>query len=1370
MKDPILQSIYARIDIIDYVDGAFVKTASVVMLGDNAKYIKSLDDIKPSNKPLVASIGLGAVKTLSAISTITGGDEWDDLDDLDFEELLNTETEHVITQTTTKTTRTKQIDKDIISEMILYSKDKPTDVREKIAIETNIKPYKQYLWCPARHKSLSEDEISLISHYQTSIRDVEGYPIDSHPEIIQKAELSIDEYADNDVVILYCISLDSIVMDKSKLRFLANSDTEMFELIHANTIQRFFPQMTRFAFSQYLTNESELEAKIKHYAFDKDDLNRKFAKQAILFPSLNKQRRVTVESVDVLTASTTHIVLGYLNSLPSIDTLRLFQTLNIVNNTQLAWVDLYRFDNNQRALRLRKLQQRDQYRRNTNISISPPVDPKELMYNKCIVFYYLPTLEYNDLIVVVNQNGSIWVKAKPNQTLTFSKAAFIDHIIPIINPLITTINNQHDVFLVQTKLPLLSSKQNSVFQILSSSTNLTFKASVAYSKLINLVIEKMLDAGIIETSINNTTRIGRGITTFKIHYGITQATAAEASTASISEIEIRNVNDTAVVGLSNLDVAETNLYVDLIGRLVLAAGSSIQLQSTNQSELGLIDPVLFRPRIMSDGYSRICQKKFQPVITTKDDKKAVEYFNFTFNKPEYYKCPSKDMPILGFIQGRHESGYCLPCCRKTPQVDPEEVRKQCIANESVEEEKQSSYKIDYPIHSIPNHKIMNRRMKLPEYIIQLFGGQSLVANGTIMSSHGEIRDGIKPDVKSYLQSATILAAVDNGNDRALYKSFRELIIELIELIKQPDMQMLIMKNRLISARFTSPLELTHLLEDYYLKQTLILDHCSKLSATELNDLVIFLCNCKNMNILLLSDDRQSDIKIMNIVDIDVNRPTVVIIKRLNVEWSNHHQNTRALYLPITTNSFKVSHKSPLLVQRINIVSALQKIKRITVGQKIKQMSKQLTITNIQSVCANSKSYKLLKDLSDLKLAIIGINKKTMVSTVSSPFTTTKITDINHKSTATLDDLLAFITDYNLNIINTTDTISKTSLDGYKQYLQVAFKTNARYHLLAGSIFFLKVQNLIVVRDRIIGAIVNISDSETVLATELFFIAPIPMNSSKAKKELVRICSIQRNLRKLMNPKSILVSPTDQSLIDVDKAVVYWDIDPLEVLHKNNKCSNDLRTSYNTGMYLNEIYSIMAIDIINAWKQVRSTDIESYLIKFVKKNDLPIVETRIDTLIDNAPFENIDNNVFRSTVLHIFDQINSFDKTSEQAIQRIKANDIFNGYELKHLHRWPKSEVTSHVNRITKSLLVKTNEYPTFDLEIPVTDQRNKFYKSGKLMIHTSIYDDIINFFISDLCNPFRKDYIINLQLTMTALEDIRPHIGELIFVQQLTKP
>ncbi len=1369
MKEPVVESVYARVDILDYVDKAFVRTSSIYFLGDGAEYTKSPNDVKLNNKKLSEAIGSQVLKELIHKDEIKGGDDWDDLDDDDFENLLNEEPQLNIAKATNESMRSQLPKTDIISELIFYSKDKAADVKQKIAMVSGIKPYKQYLWVPKYHQSVNGDEISLIAHYTTSIRDIEGYPIDSHPPMPERPESIVQDFVFNQTVIMYCISLDSIVQAKNALRFLATSDSELFELIYNNTIKRFYPVMTRPVFNQYLINEKEIENKFHGYSFNIADITKKYDKRAKLFPYLNKYPKVDIDSSALITASTIDIVLASLRMTLTLDTQRLFQTLNLTSMSDIAFIDYYRSDASLRPIRLRKLQQKDQFRRNASVTQTVPVPSKELLFNRCIVFSYLPQSEFLDLCVVVNENGSVWIKASPNQSFVFSKLAFIKFIAPIINKLIGMINACESSFLVNLQLPHLSTTGIG-YQIISSSTNLTFKKSIAYSKMTNLVIDKLLDAGIIEISKQESIRAGKGSTVFRLQYGITNN--ATSGSEMISEIEIKNVNETAVVSLSNLDVKETNLYVDIIGRLILSAGDTIKLVSTNQSELGLVDPVLFRPRISSDGYSRICQKKFQPVVTTKDDKKAVEYFNFTFNKPEYYKCSSKDNPVLGFIQGKHEHGYCLPCCRKTPQANAEEARKTCISNEFEIEERQSSYKIDYPIHSIPNHKIMNRRIKLPDHLIQLFGGKQLVANGTIMASHGGIRDGIKPDVKSFLQTATMLAAVDNGQGVPLFKSFRELIMELIALIQTPAMQLKLMKHKLISSRFTSPTELTHALEDYFMKQTIMIDSESKLSAMELNDIIIYLCNCKGMNALLLFDDRQTDITILNLQDIDVSKPVVLIIKRLNVEWSSHHQNTRALYLPITSNGFKVTHRSELLIERTNLMQALTKIKNIAMGKKEIAFNKQFTINRVQNICKKSKQYSLLKEDIDQSYALIGIGRKVMIATVTSLDIVLTINSPDESPTASLDDMLTFITDYNLLILDDSPNLNKSYLDSYKQYLQVALKINNRkdrYHLIDTAALLLKITKLIVCDNMIIGAVVALVDQTRIVASELMFIKPLRADDSKVKKEIQSMCDKQLSLYKNINPKAILTSPTDQSFIDITKVIVYWDTNPLEINIKQT-CKKDLEPQFNMGLYLNQIYKVLVIELMGQWKAERARDIEDYVVAFIKKNkSLPIPETRIDKMIEEIPFSHIDKTIFRASMNALFDKINSIDKSADQAINRIRESDVFDGYDLKHLHKWTKKEVATKVQSILKGCVVKSNAYPSFDKDIPISDQISAFYTSKKLMLHQSIYDDIIDFLISDLCNPFRKDYIVNMQLTMTALEDIRPHIGELIYVQPIAK-
>ncbi len=66
-------------------------------------------------------------------------------------------------------------------------------------------------------------------------------------------------------------------------------------------------------------------------------------------------------------------------------------------------------------------------------------------------------------------------------------------------------------------------------------------------------------------------------------------------------------------------------------------------------------------------YSVLCQGARQPVIVDPHARRKtdVAYWNFTYNRPEYYRCPSQKFPHLG-LKGDHPLGRCLPCCRKAP--------------------------------------------------------------------------------------------------------------------------------------------------------------------------------------------------------------------------------------------------------------------------------------------------------------------------------------------------------------------------------------------------------------------------------------------------------------------------------------------------------------------------------------------------------------------------------------------------------------------------------------------------------------------------------------------------------------------------------
>ena len=91
-QTPILENVYGRIDVVDLdkSNGAFIRVASVFMLGEASKYVTDLKSFNTKNKKLVEAIGIKTVKALMFNTEIKGGDEWDELDEMDFEELLNT--------------------------------------------------------------------------------------------------------------------------------------------------------------------------------------------------------------------------------------------------------------------------------------------------------------------------------------------------------------------------------------------------------------------------------------------------------------------------------------------------------------------------------------------------------------------------------------------------------------------------------------------------------------------------------------------------------------------------------------------------------------------------------------------------------------------------------------------------------------------------------------------------------------------------------------------------------------------------------------------------------------------------------------------------------------------------------------------------------------------------------------------------------------------------------------------------------------------------------------------------------------------------------------------------------------------------------
>lgn len=1384
--EPILRELYARVDILDIVSSGsssgsitFQRTGSLYLLGAAAKHVKSASDISVRNKPLEAAIGANAIAELTSepYSVVGGGsvvggddDDWDELDDIEVEDLLNTE--H-IPVAVSSTLMDKTVSGNHISGLSLYSKDKMSDVTEKIGLITKLKPYKQYLWLPEANQSLLGDEMSLMNHWLTAIHTVEGYPVDIRAASAASGiQSSVGQFASGSAVILTCISLDSVVRDKSRLQMIWRSDVESFDVIYSNLIERFFPAISQSMFMQYLTNEKEMDSKFAQTIFDRKDIRKRHEHFAKLLPELSKQQQVTVDSSEV-SISTTGMILSmrYPDRMVRINTMKLFESIDVTRMSDVAMVDMYRYDNEHRPVRLRKIPQRDQYRlvKDDQTYFGGFYSRRNLVWLRTMVITVLPRKEYDAVMIVLDQFGTIWMKLQPNSLYTFSKTAFLGHIAPIINPILETLNAIDVAFATAERLPYLAANPHT-YEILSSSSKLVFKFQISYEKLLGVFAREFIAAGLIAPFQLDWHKRRRVMTFFEIRYGVARMFESKYKNKMI---ELRDLGGIALVSLTNLDVEETVLYVDLIGRLAEAYKSELQLAANAQQQLAVVDPILYRPRLSSDAYSRICQKRFQPIVSTKDDPKAVKYHNFTFDRPEYYKCPHKSMPILGFIPNKHDKGYCLPCCRKTEQQ--ESTKRACLAmtdpsNDAGDEESSSTtYKIEYPIHEVPNTRIMNRRVSIPAYVTELLEVSNVVANGTILASHTVIHDGMNPAAKSFLQTAFLVASIASMRSTPRYKSHREFIIDLIAMIKQPHMQVRVMKNRMVSDRFTTPQGLIQAIEDQFLKMS-VLSIETRLSSMEWNDLIVYLANCMGHNVLLLADDRlpQTNIQLMNLDDVDETRPVVIFLRRLNLEWSVLNHDTRALYMPITVSMFKVQQRVPLYLYPIDVSKALTKIKRAMSGSALSVARRQLTIDHIRAMCDKSRSYKLVGDLSEQKAVVIDIGRSRMVSTIATLTISTQASALGVSPTAPMKDVLTFISDYNEHFVDEMPNV-KAALENYKTYLRAALKMSKPYEYIATAALLLKVHRVITHKAMAIGVVVQLIDVKQVLCTELMFFKPTPLKS--ATNEINRQAKLLEALESRANAKAILCHPMAAAVSFID-----WELNPLTTAaDSSSRCKSDMLKAFNAGSYTNEIYTLFAFEVLEMWKRDRDDALDAAIIANLRKamKTLPITRTKIDTLILELTerFTEYDPLVIRSTITDLFDRINASDKSLKDAVARITQFEELSGFSLRNVYRMNRKAIAVKVESFAREVTVKTTTYPSFNIDAEIADQRDLFYKPRvhKLMVHTSIYADLVNMLVSDLMNPFRRDFVIKAPLADALLSDIHLHMGELVYIQYLRK-
>ncbi|KAG6953304.1 hypothetical protein JG688_00012883, partial [Phytophthora aleatoria] len=435
-----------------------------------------------------------------------------------------------------------------------------------------------------------------------------------------------------------------------------------------------------------------------------------------------------------------------------------------------------------------------------------------------------------------------------------------------------------------------------------------------------------------------------------------------------------------------------------------------------------------------------------------------------------------------------------------------------------------------------------------------------------------------------------------------------------------------MRNELDSARFTTPTGFLHAFEDRFLKEAIL---PATATSAEWNDLVVHLANCLGLNVLLLADDRTPvrGIQLTNLDDVDSARPALVLLKRSNLEWARDNSDTRAMYLPVTTNSFRALAKSRLVLPRFDIGGTLAKIKRVTRAAEVQKHRKQFSLQRCRAmIAANAAQYALVAADPQRKLAAVRVGDDDgarLVATVASLGAGASVTFSDDFSatldrpTAWLRDALAFIMDYNTFTARSTARY-ESLLRSYSLYLSVALKdypTDYGFIDLEAFLPGLPIMAcaLFIHQEQVIGAVVHLADDGGKWdSSELLFFSP--MSTEAALADVGKAQERLRALHTAIDAEAILSFPLSASMVFGERDAMFarWINHPLSVSNRaatDAPCKASVKEKLDKGVYMDTIYQAVVNEtIVERWMVDRPAELEQ------------VVSGKISYIMDDNPTE------------------------------------------------------------------------------------------------------------------------------------------------------
>lgn len=736
----------------------------------------------------------------------------------------------------------------------IYPMDNFMDFKYKIYLVTGIPIYRQHLWhkylnrsyvCSYNLLSHKHDEYinieTLISFYakEKEMDEIEGIPVNL---TYYKNKDFIQVYAQDTFNLLgttyhkygtleYFITDLNDLIDPQSIYTKIHHDKHQLEVIYYGFILIYFPMITITVFSDYLKNEKIMQTVYPELKPDKLTLTRQFDLEADItnnaldvFVDYEKPKHKFHQVYKKLFSSITETMLSIDNYKQDIELLLVLRNLFDVielNETMTYCKANLLYDNRQVILRK---------------SYFNEIEPKDIIPLNSLLIKVKTNPDTNEnMRIILFKNGNYNIKTEWREENHMDFDSVVEAASKKINPVIRLINSLGDkVKYHNIQLPEFT-KKNAIF----TETSLVFyyddDTTEARFSLFKKVLEDFSRAGLIipkeSTGLGYEYFFNKGMYKFDVqriekaisldnYYDYLSNGVVKSKWTTIFErtrlFSINNISSKLKITINGIrnDVEMEIFHMYLIGllsiyeehaeKIKVQVGETINTKSKKAlKNLKLQDPLLYDfKKIYKSNviYSKICQKPYQPLILTDDEykqlpserkKNAVEYWNFTKQKPVWYSCPNPKYPYIKFIIKQHPKDYCIPCCKKIAMNENVNKKKQEIHNICMKEHKFTGEKVSltkgsHYIATYGKNIETGRLSRLPEHTLEPLFFDTYSPEGGIdqecITADGYYLFGVDQHLTTVQNIGYLYCLIHSLN-----KSLTDFLLECSTLIKKtPD--------------------------------------------------------------------------------------------------------------------------------------------------------------------------------------------------------------------------------------------------------------------------------------------------------------------------------------------------------------------------------------------------------------------------------------------------------------------------------------------------------------------------------------------------------------------------------------------------------